>query len=65
MKTAASILTLDDLAKCADYSFMDTLKCDPEAKEDGADHAPRQVFTGHYVPVKPKPQSNHSPKTYK
>ncbi|MBL1276327.1 MAG: YdiU family protein [Ectothiorhodospiraceae bacterium] len=34
---------------------MDTLKCDPEAKENGADHAPRQVFTGHYVPVNPTP----------
>jgi len=34
---------------------MDTLKCDPDAKENGVDHAPRQVFSGHYVPVKPTP----------
>ncbi|MDH5613281.1 MAG: protein adenylyltransferase SelO family protein [Gammaproteobacteria bacterium] len=54
-KTAPGVLTLDDLAKCADYSLMDTLKCDPEAKANGVDHAPRQVFTGHYVPVKPTP----------
>ena len=54
-KTAATVFTLDDLAKCADYSFMDTLNCDPQAKENGADHAPREVFTGHYVPVKPTP----------
>lgn len=54
-KTALTVLTLEDLAKCADYSFMDTLNCDPEAKENGADHAPRQVFTGHYVPVNPSP----------
>jgi len=54
-KTAPTVLSLDDLAKCADYSFMDTLNCDPEAKENGADHAPRQVFTGHYVPVNPTP----------
>ena len=52
-KIAATILTLDDLAKLANYSFMDTLNCDPQAKANGADHAPRQVFSGHYVPVKP------------
>ena len=54
-KTAPTVLTLDDLAKCANYSFMDTLKCDPDAKENGADHEPRQVFSGHYVSVKPTP----------
>jgi len=47
--------TLEDLAKLANYSLMDTLDCDPDAKENGADHAPRQVFSGHYVPVKPTP----------
>ncbi len=52
---ASTVSTLDDLAKLADYSFMDTLNRDPDATEDGADHAPRQVFTGHYVPVKPTP----------
>jgi len=50
-----SISTLDDLAKFANYSLMDTLTCDPEAKQNGADHAPRQVCTGHYVPVNPTP----------
>lgn len=54
-KTAATISTLADLAQCADYSMMDSLNRDPEAKEDGVDHAPRQVFSGHYVPVKPTP----------
>jgi len=54
-KTASTVLTLDDLAKCANYSFMDTLNCDPDAKANGVDHAPRQVFSGHYVPVKPTP----------
>jgi uncharacterized protein YdiU (UPF0061 family) len=34
---------------------MDTLNCDPNARENGVDHAPRQVFTGHYVPVNPTP----------
>lgn len=50
-----AVATLDDLAKLADYSLMDTLNCDPDAKVNGADHAPRQVFTGHYVPVNPTP----------
>jgi len=54
-KSATTVLTLNDLAKLANYSFMDTLKCDPDAKVDGDDHAPRQVFTGHYVPVNPTP----------
>jgi uncharacterized protein YdiU (UPF0061 family) len=34
---------------------MDTLNCDPDATADGVDHAPRQVFSGHYVPVNPTP----------
>ena len=55
VKTSATISTLVDLAQCADYSLMDSLNRDPEAKEDGVDHAPRQVFSGHYVPVKPTP----------
>jgi len=57
-KTAATVLTLDDLAKCANYSFMDTLNGDPQATANGADHEPRQVFSGHYVPVKPTPISD-------
>lgn len=56
-KTAATVLTLDDLAKCANYSLMDTLNGDPQATANGADHEPRQVFSGHYVPVKPTPIS--------
>ena len=52
------IKTLDDLAPLADYSLMDTLNRDPEAKANGVDHSPRQVFTGHYVPVNPTPIEN-------
>ncbi|MDY6981187.1 MAG: protein adenylyltransferase SelO family protein [Pseudomonadota bacterium] len=55
---APEISTLEELAECADYSFMDTLKRDPKASEHGADHDPRQVFSGHYVPVKPTPIEN-------
>jgi uncharacterized protein YdiU (UPF0061 family) len=54
-ETASTISTLNDLATLANYSLMDTLNCDPDATENGADHAPRQVFTGHYVPVRPTP----------
>jgi len=53
-----SVATLDDLAALADYSLMDTLNGDPEGKTNGADHAPRQIFSGHYVPVKPTPLDN-------
>ncbi|MFL1453132.1 protein adenylyltransferase SelO [Marinobacter sp. GN3S48] len=58
LDTPPTVATLDDLAPLADYSLMDTLNCDPEGKADGADHAPRQVFSGHYVPVKPTPIEN-------
>jgi len=54
-KTTSTVSTLDDLAKLADYSLMDTLNCDPEAVANGAEHDPRQVFSGHYVPVTPTP----------
>lgn len=51
----ATITTLEDLGALANYSFLDTLNCDPNARADGEDHAPRQVFSGHYVPVNPTP----------
>lgn len=54
-ETPTTVATLDDLAPLADYSFMDTLNGDPEGKANGDDHAPRQVFSGHYVPVRPTP----------
>ena len=57
-QTSATVETLHDLAPLADYSLMDTLNCDPDAKEDGVDHSSRQVFTGHYVPVNPTPIEN-------
>jgi len=50
MKT---IETLEDLAPLADYSLMNTLNSDPHATKDGSDHDPREVFSGHYVPVNP------------
>jgi len=55
---AAPTTTLDELAAHASYSLLDSLQCDPDATEDGVDHAPRQVFSGHYVPVNPTPIPN-------
>ena len=49
------IKTLDEFAKHVDYSLLDTLSPDPQATLDGNDHDPRQVFSGHYVPVTPTP----------
>ncbi|MEX0604440.1 MAG: protein adenylyltransferase SelO family protein [Marinobacter sp.] len=57
-ETPTIVATLDDLATLADYSLIDTLNCDPEGKANGDDHAPRQVFSGHYVPVTPTPIEN-------
>ena len=42
-------------AQRADYSLLDSLQADPQASSDGIDHRPRQVFSGHYVPVTPTP----------
>ena len=53
--TSVTVATLGDLAKLASYSLVDTLNCDPGATANGVDHAPRQVFTGHFVPVNPTP----------
>ena len=54
-QSSERVETLNDLAKLANYSLMDTLNPDPQAKADGIDHFPREVFSGHYVPVNPTP----------
>ncbi|GAB3012747.1 protein adenylyltransferase SelO [Bowmanella dokdonensis] len=54
-KTPGTVQTLGDLAGLVDYSLMDTLAPDPQAEASGMEHQPRQVFSGHYVPVKPTP----------
>ncbi|MEH6447139.1 MAG: protein adenylyltransferase SelO family protein [Oleispira sp.] len=56
--TLPPVATLGDLAKLANYSLMDSLSRDPDARENGVDHMPRQVFSGHYVPVNPTPIEN-------
>ena len=50
-----STTSFPDFAGRADYSLMDSLLADPQASADGEDHRPRQVFSGHYVPVTPTP----------
>lgn len=47
--------TFAEFAQRADYSLLESLHADPEARADGDDHRPRQVFSGHYVPVTPTP----------
>ena len=42
-----------EFAQRADYSLLNSLHGDPQATADGRDHRPRQVFSGHYVPVTP------------
>ena len=44
-----------EFAQRADYSLIEALHADPQATGDGHDHQPRQVFSGHYVPVTPTP----------
>jgi uncharacterized protein YdiU (UPF0061 family) len=47
--------TFAEFAQRADYSLLEALQADPLATADGRDHRPRQVFSGHYVPVTPTP----------
>jgi uncharacterized protein YdiU (UPF0061 family) len=53
--TTAETTTFAAFAQRADYSLLDSLRADPQASGDGRDHRPRQVFSGHYVPVTPTP----------
>jgi uncharacterized protein YdiU (UPF0061 family) len=53
--TTGLITTFAEFAQRADYSLMESLQPDPQATADGQDHRPRQVFSGHYVPVTPTP----------
>ncbi len=48
-----STKTFSEFSQRASYSLMDSLIADPQSSEDGNDHIPRQVFSGHYVPVNP------------
>lgn len=53
--TRHTIKTISELATHADYSLLRTLTPDPQANPNGKEHNPRQVTSGHYVPVTPTP----------
>ena len=46
---------IESLSEASDYSLLNTLNPDPDSTNNGEDHLPRQVFSGHYVPVTPTP----------
>ena len=50
-----AINTFADFAAHADYSLLNQLTVDPQATANGDDHRAREVLSGHYVPVTPKP----------
>ena len=59
-----------EFSQLSNYSFMNCLKADPQSTNDGNDHKPRSVYSGHYVPVVPtaipEPEYiSHSKKLFK
>jgi len=50
-----NIETFEELINLSDYSFINNLNSDPDAKYNGDNKFPREVFSGHYVPVSPTP----------
>ena len=65
-----TIENFSEFSQLCDYSFLNSLKADPQSKKDGLDHKPRSVNSGHYVPVKPTPipepeYISHSKKLFK
>tara|TARA_Y100001933_G_C18982445_1_gene557188 strand:- start:413 stop:2116 length:1704 start_codon:yes stop_codon:yes gene_type:complete len=57
-KDNLKINTFENFINKVDYSFMDSLIVDPESTHNGNDFISRQVFSGHYVIVKPTPLSS-------
>ena len=53
--TNKNIETFEELANLSDYSFINKLNSDPDAKYNADNKSPREVFSGHYVPVSPTP----------
>ena len=46
---------IGELLQKVDFSFTARLNADPHATSDGRDHGPREVRSGHFVPVAPTP----------
>jgi uncharacterized protein YdiU (UPF0061 family) len=55
MPATVVISTFQEFVERVDYSLLEGLQPDPQATADGNDHRPRQVCSGHYVPVTPTP----------
>ena len=55
---SAALSRMEALLKKVDFSFTEHLNADPEAASDGRDHRPRQVRSGHYIPVAPTPMAS-------
>jgi len=55
MEISVKTTTFEEFAQHANYSLLASLTADPQSTWDGDDHMPRQVFSGHYVPVTPTP----------
>ena len=49
------ITSFDEFTQLGDYSLIETLNADPDAAGDGDDRLARQVYSGHFVPVRPTP----------
>ena len=58
MPNIPKITTLEEFSKLADYSFLEALTPDAKTRDDGVDHSPRQIRSGHYVRVNPTPIPN-------
>lgn len=52
------ISSLEELAQCVDYSLIQALNSDPDSNENDTNQQMRQVFSGHYVLVRPTPIEN-------
>jgi uncharacterized protein YdiU (UPF0061 family) len=46
---------LEAIASIVDYGFLRTLRCNPDWEKYEPNRQPRQVRSGHYVPVAPQP----------
>ena len=51
--TNKNIETFEELVNLSDYSFIEKLNSDPDAKFNADNKLSREVFSGHYVPVSP------------
>ncbi|QKF73012.1 UPF0061 domain-containing protein [Aliarcobacter faecis] len=48
-----TIKIFDELIQLSNYSFVNNLNSDPDAKYNGDNKFSREVFSGHYIPVQP------------